>query len=86
MTVTAFDVFLTVNADMSEEEATAILNALYESLDQLKADYPPLAGAAQELLPRPTNTVHYHDAAVAFYTEKGLWSEENEAREAAFQN
>jgi uncharacterized protein len=84
--VTAFDVFLTVNADMPEEEAAAILDALYESLDQLKADYPPLAAAAREMLSRPTNTVPYHEAAVAFYTEKGLWSEENEAREATFDN
>lgn len=84
--VTAFDVFLTVNESMSEEEATAILDALYESLDQLKADYPPLGAASHELLSMPTNTVPYHDAAVAFYEDKGQWSEENEAREATFGN
>jgi uncharacterized protein len=86
VTVTAFDVFLTVNEDMADEEASAILDALYESLDQLKSDYPALGAASQEMLSAPTNTVPYHAAAAAFFQEKGQWTEDNEAREATFGN
>jgi uncharacterized protein len=82
VTVGAFDVFLSVSADMSDEEATEILQALYDGLPQLKADYPPLGGAAQERLSMPDNTVPYHPAAVAFYKSKGLWTDANDAREA----
>lgn len=83
VTVSAYDVYLTTSADLPDAEATAILDALYEGLPGLKADYPPLAAAAQERMAAPTNTVPYHPAAVAFFREKGLWSEENEARDAA---
>ncbi|WP_010139027.1 TAXI family TRAP transporter solute-binding subunit [Oceanicola sp. S124] len=85
VTVSAYDVYLTTSADLSDEDATAILTALYDGLPGLKADYPPLAAAAQELMAAPTNTVPYHPAAVAFFTDKGLWSEENAARDAALQ-
>lgn len=83
VTVTGFDVFLTVNEDMPDEDARAIIEALHESLPQLKKDYPPLGGAAQEKLSMPSNTVPYHPAAVEFFKSKGQWSEKNDAREAA---
>lgn len=83
VTVTAFDVFLTVNADMPDADATALLTALYESLPQLRKDYPPLGGAAQKKLSAPSNTVPYHKAAVAFFKLKSMWSEDNQARNQA---
>ncbi|MCT7374123.1 TAXI family TRAP transporter solute-binding subunit [Chelativorans salis] len=83
VTVAGFDVFLTVSTDMPEEDATAILEAFYESLPQLKKDYPPLGGAAQDKMSMPTNTVPYHEAAVAFFKSKDMWSEKNEARQQA---
>lgn len=86
VTVTAFDVYLTVNADLPDEDATAILEAFHESLPQLKQDYPPLGGAAQERLSAPSNTVPYHPAAVEFYKAKGMWSEQNENRDSAMRN
>jgi TRAP transporter TAXI family solute receptor len=83
--VAAFDVFLTVSADMPDEDATAILTALYDSLPQLKKYYPPLGGAALEKFSSPSNTVPYHPAAAAFYTSKGQWSDQNAARDAAMK-
>lgn len=82
VTVASFDVFLTVAADMADEDATAILEALYESLPQLKTDYPALGGAAQERFSTPSNTVPYHSAAVAFFKGKDMWSEANVERDA----
>ncbi|GGD47805.1 hypothetical protein GCM10011358_34530 [Sinisalibacter lacisalsi] len=42
-------------------------------------------GAAPERMAMPSNTVPYHPAAVRFYEEKGIWSEENAARDASLQ-
>ena len=83
VTVGGFDVFLTVSADLPDEEATALLEAFYDSLPQLKADYPPLAGAARDKLALPSNTVPYHPAAVAFFKKNGLWTQANATRDAA---
>jgi uncharacterized protein len=83
VTVASFDVFLTVGADMADADATAILEALYASLPQLKTDYPALGGASQEKFPAPSNTVPYHPAAVAFFKGKDMWSEANVARDGA---
>ena len=82
VTVAAFDVFLSVSADMSDEDATAILAALHDGLPQLKTDYPALGPASQERLALPSNTVPYHPAAVEFFKGKGLWTEKNAARDA----
>ena len=82
MTVAGFDVFLTVSADLPNKDATALLTALYDSLPQLKKDYRPLGGASQNKLSSPSNTVPYHPAAVAFFKSKGMWTNQNEARNA----
>lgn len=85
VTVSAYDVYLTVSADLPDEEATAILTALHDALPQLKEDYPPIRAATQEMMAAPTNTVPYHPASVAFFKEKGIWSDENEARDAGLR-
>jgi TRAP transporter TAXI family solute receptor len=82
--VSAYDIFLTTSASLSDEEATAILTALYDAFPQLREDYPPLRGGAQDAMGNASNTVPYHPAAVAFFEEKGMWTEANEAREASF--
>lgn len=81
ITVARFDVFLTVNADLPDADATALLTALYESLPQLKKDYPPLGGAALEKLSQPSNTVPYHPASVEFFKSHNMWSDVNMTRD-----
>ena len=43
VTVLGYDVFLTTSADMPDEEATAILEALYAAWPQIRKDYPAVA-------------------------------------------
>ena len=83
VTVLGYDVFITTSADLPDDQAKAILEALYEGLPQLKKDYPPLGGASQEKLAAASNTVPYHKAAIEFFKAKNLWSEGNESRDAA---
>ncbi|MCI5078621.1 TAXI family TRAP transporter solute-binding subunit [Oricola sp.] len=83
VTVVGYDVFLTTSASLSDETATAILEALYEAFPALQEDYPPIRSGSRDKFAVPSNTVPYHPAAVAFFKEKGLWTEENDARDAA---
>lgn len=84
VTVVGYDVFITVSADMPEDQARRILEAVYETWPQLEEDYPAIRSGAQEDMATPSNTVPYHHASVAFFQEKGLWTEANDAREASF--
>lgn len=85
VTVVGYDVFLTTSASLSDEDATAILNALYDTFPKVQEEYPPIRSGNRDAFATPSNTVPYHPAAVAFFKEKGLWSEANDAREAALQ-
>ncbi len=80
--VIGYDVYLTTSVNLPDEDATAILSALYESFPQLREDYPPIRSGSTEKFSATSNTVQYHPAAVAFYKEKGMWTEANDAKEA----
>ncbi|MEX0729625.1 MAG: TAXI family TRAP transporter solute-binding subunit [Aquisalimonadaceae bacterium] len=82
VTVSGFDVYLWGNADMSDEDVADVVRVLHEHFDQLREDYPPLRRAQTNELASPTNTLPYHPGAIKAYKELGLWSEENEARDA----
>ncbi|WP_172298483.1 TAXI family TRAP transporter solute-binding subunit [Pseudoruegeria sp. HB172150] len=82
-TTVAYDVFLTTSAKLSDEEATSILEALYEAFPALQEDYPPIRGGDREAFANPSNTVPFHPAAVAFYKDKGMWSEDNDMHDAS---
>lgn len=83
VTVAAYDVFLTVNENLPDAEVQAILGVLYEQMPQLVQDFPGMAGAARERMAAATNTIPYHAGAVAFFREHGIWTEANDAHEAA---
>ncbi|MCK5750290.1 MAG: hypothetical protein KAH44_28995, partial [Oricola sp.] len=82
--VIGYDVFLTTSASLSDEDATSILNALYEAFPQLREDYAPIRSGSGEQFAEPSNTVPFHPAAIAFYKEKGMWTDANDAKEATF--
>lgn len=84
VTVLGYDVFLTVSADLPDDQATAILEALYDAWPQIRKDYPAVASGTQDQMAKASNTVPYHPASIAFFKAKGLWSEANDKKEATF--
>ena len=82
--VGAFDVFLMGSANLSDEEVTAILSAIADNWGRLQEDYPVLRQAEMGELSRPSNTTPYHPAAVAFFTERGMWTQANDERQALY--
>jgi len=81
--VIGYDVFLTTSVDLPDADATAILTALYDSFPQLRQDYPAISNGSTELFSATSNTVPYHPAAVAFFKERGMWTEANDAKDAS---
>jgi TRAP-type uncharacterized transport system substrate-binding protein len=69
---------------MSDEEAAAILEALYAAWPQIRKDYPAVASGVQEQMAKASNTAPYHPAAIAFFKAKGLWTDANDKKEASF--
>ncbi|MCG6856980.1 MAG: TAXI family TRAP transporter solute-binding subunit [Salaquimonas sp.] len=84
VTVLGYDVFLTTSADLPDEEATKILEALYKSWPKIREDYPPVRSGIQKEMAKASNTAPYHPAAIAFFKKMGLWTEANDKKEATF--
>jgi uncharacterized protein len=76
--MTAFDVFMIVSADMSDEDAAEVLGVLYDQWEGLQKDYAVLRAAPRESLGLASNTVPYHPGAVKFFKAKGLWKDTND--------
>jgi uncharacterized protein len=84
VTVLGYDVFVTTSADLPDDQAAAILEALYAAWPQIRKDYPAVASGAQDQMAKASNTAPYHPAAIAFFKEKGLWTDANDKKEASF--
>jgi uncharacterized protein len=81
--IAGFDAFYVISADMSDDDAYRLVKTLHENYAQMQADYPVLRSSPPELLARPTNAAPYHPGAVRFFKEIGIWTDENETRDAA---
>jgi len=70
--------FLNTSTAMSDERAYAIVKTIYENWDLLRRDYAQIAGTPIEDVV-PADIVHpYHDGAVRYYREAGIWTEAHE--------
>lgn len=76
--------FLVAGESLSDEAVTGILNAIWDNWSRLQEDVPSLRDARVEEMSQPINAAPYHPAAIAFFKEKGIWSEANETREGGF--
>ncbi len=81
--VVGFDVMLVADAQMSDEQAAAIVKTLHENWQALQTDYPVLKSGDKAKLAAASNTAPYHPGAKAYFQSVGLWNDANESREAA---
>jgi hypothetical protein len=77
-TVSAFDVFMIVSAELSDEDAAKVLGVLYDQWEALQKDYAALRVAPRDSLALASNTVPYHPGAVKFFKSKGIWKDAND--------
>ncbi|AEQ52652.1 TAXI family TRAP transporter solute-binding subunit [Pelagibacterium halotolerans] len=69
-------------SDLSEETVTSVLDTLWEHSSQLETIHPSLATWTQDRFVDTAFVVPFHPAAIEFYREKGVWTDELEARQA----
>lgn len=83
MKVPRFDVFLNTGAHLSADDVYKVVKVVYQNWASLQKDVPALrAISAKDLA--PANFGHpYHEGAVRFFKEAGLWTLAHEKRQEA---
>ena len=65
------------------EDAYRFTKTLHENWKAMNKAYPPTRGVKQAKL-APANNMHpYHDGAIKYYKEVGLWAAANAKQQAA---
>lgn len=74
-------IYLWASAKLSPDAAYEITKALYENDKELQPIYDWLKGWKQATMFNPDPPAPYHDGAIRFWKEKGLWTPEAEANQ-----
>lgn len=81
MRLPQFATFLNTNANLSDRDAYAIAQTVYEHWDELQNALPVLAQTDRAALVPADVPIPYHDGAVAYYREQGLWTARHQANQ-----
>lgn len=74
----AYDIVLSTGSTIDNDVVYAVVKTLYEHEDAVRKGHNMLARFARDKMAKPNATVPYHDGAIKFYKEAGLWSAEME--------
>jgi TRAP transporter TAXI family solute receptor len=74
--VQAYDVFFITSTHLSVDAGYAIVKTLYEQSEAVQKGHGMLRRFGKDKMVKPNVTVPYHDGAIKFYKEVGLWSPE----------
>ncbi len=81
--IATFDTYFNAGKQVSNEDAYRFTKTLHENWKAMNKAYPPTRGVKQAKL-APSNNMHpYHDGAIKYYKEVGLWSAANAKQQAA---
>lgn len=67
--------------NLSEEMAYTIVKAFAEDLEKFQGIHANFANLTLEAMVGPAVTVPYHDGAIRYYKEVGIWTDELQARQ-----
>ncbi|MEX2454779.1 MAG: TAXI family TRAP transporter solute-binding subunit [Rhodospirillaceae bacterium] len=81
--ISAFDTYLNAGSTVTDEDAYVLVKTLHTNWADLQKDYPPLRGLQANELAPAANTAPYHPGAIKYFKEIGIWTAENEARQAS---
>lgn len=76
----SYDTYVVAHKDVPAEIINAFLEGLWEGTDELFDVHPSLVGFTHEAAVTTAPVTPYHEAAITFYEEKGVWSEEDTER------
>lgn len=77
-----YDSYLITHKNQDPEVIRSVLQALWDHTDELQKAHFSLKGFTQKDAACDLPMIPHHPAAIAFYKEKGVWSEENARAEA----
>lgn len=81
--IAQFDVYLNTSTNESADHVYAIVKALHGNWEKLQKDVPGLRGTNADGLV-PLNMSHpYHEGAIRYFKEVGLWTAEHDRRQQA---
>lgn len=81
--VLSYDSYLVSSKDASDTAITQMLQALWDHNEELYSVHPSLRGFTNENAVTNAPVMPYHPAAVAFYKEKGVWTDDDQERQDA---
>lgn len=85
MTLAAFDAYLNAGKQVDADDAYAIAKTLHTQWKTMQKAYGPLRGVKPSQIAPATNSHPYHEGAVKYYKEAGIWSAANEKTRAALR-
>ena len=77
----SYSVYLAASAHLSEEAVYIILKSIWENYRDLYPVHPWLKDWKPETMPSSIQPAPYHDGAVKFFKEKGVWTEAMQKRQ-----
>lgn len=82
-TLLSYDSYVVAGKDVSDELITTMLQGLWDGTEELFPVHPALRGYTQDASVTDAPVMPYHPAAIAFYKEKGMWSDADQKRQDA---
>lgn len=79
--VAIFDAYINSSTFVSDEDAYMLVKTLHENWEQMQKDYGPLRAIPKDEIAPPSNPHPYHDGAVRYFKEAGLWTDAHEKRQ-----
>ena len=80
--IAAFESYLNISAAVSTEDAYMLAKTLHQNWKALNKDYGATRSVPVDKLAPPINPIPYHDGAVKYYKEAGIWSAANDKQQA----
>lgn len=81
--IATFDTFFNAGKQVSNEDAYRFTKTLHENWKAINKAYAPTRSVKQAALAPASNMHPYHDGAIKYYKEVGLWSAANAKQQAA---
>lgn len=76
-----FNVFMNVGTSLSDDDAYALVKAIHENWGSMQENLPMLRAVPADQLASLNFSHPYHEGAVRYFEEAGLWTAEHQARQ-----
>jgi TRAP transporter TAXI family solute receptor len=79
--IAAFQSFLNAGKAVNADDAYALVKTLHQNWKAMQKAYGPLRGVKENKIAPATNPLPYHEGAIRYFKEIGIWTAANEKRQ-----